>query len=122
MPESTDASHDISEMRKELERVSKKMDSVSKKVEEVDAKFERANATQLGTLATALVEEGAASREILLAAAGMTVPDIARALGVTENAVYVRLHRARKRAEANAQAGSKPPKRTASKARARKAK
>lgn len=100
MTESVDASHDINRIRQELKRVSDKIDHVGKKVEDVDRKFERANATQLGTLATALVGEGEVPREVLLAAAGMEVPDIAAAIGITENAVRVRLHRARKKAAA----------------------
>jgi DNA-directed RNA polymerase specialized sigma24 family protein len=96
--ESLEVSNDIDQIRRELKRVSEKIERVGKKVEEVDSKVDRSNATQLGTLATALVDDGEVRREVLLAAAGMNVADIAAALGKSENAVRIQLHRARKKA------------------------
>jgi DNA-directed RNA polymerase specialized sigma24 family protein len=94
MSESLDASRDIDRIRKELERISDKLDDVGKQVKEVDRKVERSNATQLGALASALAADDGARREALLYAAGMSIPDIARALGKSVNAVRISLSRA----------------------------
>jgi predicted transcriptional regulator len=101
MAESLPASRDIDRMRKELEKVSERLEEVSKNVgevgkhvEQVDRKVDRSNATQLGALATALVGEDDIKREAVLFAAGMGIPDIAKAVGRSENAVRVSLSRA----------------------------
>jgi DNA-directed RNA polymerase specialized sigma24 family protein len=101
MAESLPASRDIDRMRKELEKVSKELatvnknvEQVGKNVEEVDRKVGRSNATQLGALATALAAESDVRREVLLYAVGMSVDDIAKAVGKSKNAVRVALSRA----------------------------
>jgi DNA-directed RNA polymerase specialized sigma24 family protein len=93
-------------MRKELEKVSQELRQVSKDVKEVDRKVDRSNATQLGTLATALAADSGVKQEILLYAAGMSTVDIARVVGKSQNAVKVTLSRAgltprKKKASAN---------------------
>jgi hypothetical protein len=94
MAESLSASRDIDRIRKELKKVSEKLDDVSAKVKEVDRKVGRSNATQLGALSTALVADEDIKKEALLFAAGMDVPDIATAVGKSENAVRISLSRA----------------------------
>lgn len=95
MAESLDASRDIDRIRKELETVNKKLDAVGKQVEGVDGKVDRSNANQLGALAGALAADNVdIKREALFHAAGMSIPDIAKALGKSENAVRVSLSRA----------------------------
>jgi DNA-directed RNA polymerase specialized sigma24 family protein len=101
MAESLPLSRDIDRMRKELERVSKELNEVNsnvkqvgRNVEEVDRKVDRSNATQLGALATAIAADSAVKQELLLHAAGMSIPDIAKALGKSKNAVKVSLSRA----------------------------
>ena len=101
MTESLPLSRDIDRMRKELEKVTEQLkevrdnvDKVGKNVKEVDRKVDRSNATQLGALATALVGDEEVRREAVLFATGMSVADIAKALGKTENAVRVHLSRA----------------------------
>jgi DNA-directed RNA polymerase specialized sigma24 family protein len=94
MTESLPASRDIDRMRKELEKVSKQLADVGKDVKEVDRKVDRSNATQLGALATALVADPDVKQELLLYAAGMSIADIAKAVGKSKNAVKVTLSRA----------------------------
>lgn len=101
MAESLPLSRDIDRMRKELEKVTKQLkevranvEEVGNNVKEVDRKVDRSNATQLGALATALVSDEEIRREVVLYATGMSVADIAKALGKTQNAVRVHLSRA----------------------------
>jgi DNA-directed RNA polymerase specialized sigma24 family protein len=97
MPESLDAYNDLDQIRRELKRLTSTVEGVGNRVEQVDHKVERSRATQLGALATALAADGEVWPEVTLSAAGMSVPDIAAALGKSENAVRVRLSRAKKK-------------------------
>lgn len=96
MAESVPASHDISRVRKEIEKVKKRLDDIGQDVKEVDRKVERSNATQLGALATALAANADVDvkEELLLHAAGMSPVDIGKAVGKSENAVRITLSRA----------------------------
>jgi DNA-directed RNA polymerase specialized sigma24 family protein len=95
MAESLDAYNDLDQIRRELKRLTSTVQTVADRVEQVDHKVERSRATQLSALATALAADGEVWPEVTLRATGMSIPDIAAALGKSENAVRLRLSRSR---------------------------
>jgi DNA-directed RNA polymerase specialized sigma24 family protein len=117
MADETPASWDLNRIRKEVEAMRDELERVGEKVDGVDEKFARSNATQLSALAAALSGEGA-KNPMLLYGFGMKVPDIARIVGISENAVRIQLSRAgvtKRRTKASAKA--KPAKKPAAKKR-----
>lgn len=98
MAESLDAYNELDQIRRELKRLGTNVEEVAHRVEQVDHKVDRSRATQLGALATALAEKGAAPVEVVLRAAGMSIPDIAAALGKNESAVRKQISRAKQKA------------------------
>jgi DNA-directed RNA polymerase specialized sigma24 family protein len=96
MPESHEASVDITLMRRELERLRDDVQQVGRKVEEVDAKVERARLTELAALAIRLAEETGEDEALIMVDVGMDRQDVAAALRISPNNLRVRLHRARR--------------------------
>jgi hypothetical protein len=90
MPETPDAFNQFDQIRRELKKLNAKIDGV-------DHKVERSRATQLGALATGFAAGDNVAPELVLSSAGMSIADIAAALGKSEAAASKALQRARKR-------------------------
>jgi hypothetical protein len=90
MAETPDAFNQLDQIRRELKKLNDKIDGV-------DHKFERSRATQLGALATGFAAGDDVPPELVLSSAGMSIPDIAAALGKSEGAAAKALQRAKAR-------------------------
>jgi hypothetical protein len=90
MAETPDAFNEPDQIRRELRKLNDKVDGV-------DHKVERSRATQLGALATGFAAGDDVAPELVLASAGMSIPDIAAALGKSEPAARKALEPARQR-------------------------
>lgn len=93
MAESLDAFSELDQIRRELKALNRAVETVAKHVDEVDKKVERSRTTQLGALASTMASDGDVPKAVILRATGMTVPDIAAALGKSENAVRLQISR-----------------------------
>jgi DNA-directed RNA polymerase specialized sigma24 family protein len=90
MAESTDAFNELDQIRREIKQLNEKVDRV-------DANVERARVTQLGALATVHAAGSDVAPEMVLHSAGMSMADIAAALGKKEGAVRRAVNRAKQR-------------------------